>query len=84
VHLILPRFAEGCLLVEVTTAACFVAQTRNGALALTSLGLPAVCLNLLESNVEAVQLASCRLLLGIPVQMYKSVALKDKIHKYSF
>jgi hypothetical protein len=50
--------------VEVATAGCFVAQTRNGALALTSLGLPGVCLNLLESQAEAVQLASCRLLLG--------------------
>jgi hypothetical protein len=55
-----------CALVEVATAACFVAQTRNGALALTSLGLPAVCLNLLECQVEGVQLASCRLLLGNP------------------
>jgi hypothetical protein len=50
--------------VEVATAGCFVAQSRNGALALTSLGLPGVCLNLLESQVEEVQLASCRLLLG--------------------
>ncbi len=57
-------FAHFCLEVEVATAGCFVAQTRNGALALTSLGLPAVCLNLLESHIEAVQLASCRLLLG--------------------
>ena len=51
-------------IVEVATAGCFVAQSRNGALALTSLGLPGVCLNLLESQVEEVQLASCRLLLG--------------------
>ena len=57
---------DSCIAVEVATAGCFVAQTRNGALALTSLGLPAVCLNLLESQVEAVQLASCRLLLGKP------------------
>ncbi len=63
-HLLVPNFTKLCILVQLAIAGCFVAQTRNGALALTSLGLPAVCLNLLECSVEAVQLASCRLLLG--------------------